>query len=151
MRAVLYSAPRNFTVRDVPDLVPGPGEVLVHTTLAGICGTDAHIHSGGFFAEFPLTPGHEIAGEVLSWGDGVAGFRRGQKVVVDNASACGRCPECGRGDPLYCRNFRSLGVNAPGGFAEQVLSRSDKVFDAGDLPADLADGRRQGWAASPCS
>jgi D-arabinitol dehydrogenase (NADP+) len=138
MKAIVYSAPREFTLDDVPDPVAGPGQVVVRTTLAGVCGTDVHIHEGGFFSAFPLTPGHEIAGEVLSWGEGVEGFRQGQQVVVDNASACGHCPECGRSDPLYCRNFLSLGVNAPGGFAEQVVSRADKVFAADDLPIELA-------------
>jgi D-arabinitol dehydrogenase (NADP+) len=138
MRAVVYSAPAQFAVDQVADPVPAPGEVVVRTVLTGVCGTDVHIHSGGFFSAFPLTPGHEIAGEVLSWGAGVTGLRVGQKVVVDNASACGRCTECGRGDPLYCRDFRSLGVNAPGGFAEQVLTRADKVFDADDLAVETA-------------
>jgi D-arabinitol dehydrogenase (NADP+) len=138
MKAVVYSAPREFTVQDVADPVAGPGQVVVRTTMAGVCGTDVHIHEGGFFSAFPLTPGHEIAGEVLSLGEGVSGFEIGQQVVVDNASACGHCPECGRSDPLYCRNFLSLGVNAAGGFAEQVVTRPDKVFDAADLPLELA-------------
>jgi D-arabinitol dehydrogenase (NADP+) len=138
MKAIVYSAPRQFTFDEVPDPVPGPGQVVVRTTSAGVCGTDVHIHEGGFFSAFPLTPGHEIVGEVLSWGPGAEGFRPGQQVVVDNASACGHCPECGRSDPLFCRNFVSLGVNAPGGFAEQVLTRADKVFDAHDLSIDLA-------------
>lgn len=138
MRALVYSAPKQFAVEQVADPVAGPDEVVVRTVLAGVCGTDVHIHAGGFFSAFPLTPGHEIFGEVLSLGPGVTGLRVGQRVVVDNASACGRCPECGRGDPLFCRNFHSLGVNAPGGFAEQVVSRADKVFDADDLPAESA-------------
>ena len=138
MRAVVYAEPGAFRVEEVPDRVPGPGEVVVRPTLVGVCGTDLHLHAGGFFASYPLTPGHEIAGEVLACGDGVEGLRPGQKVVVDNASACGHCPECGRGEPLFCRNFRSLGVNGPGGFAEQVLTPADKVFDADDLPTDVA-------------
>lgn len=138
MKAIVYDAPREFSLVDVPDPIPGPQEVVVRTTLAGVCGTDLHIHEGGFFTKFPLTPGHEITGEVLSYGAGVDGLAHGQRVVVDNASACGRCPECGRSDPLFCRHFRSLGVNAPGGFAEQVLTPADKVFDAHDIDPDLA-------------
>ncbi|MDX6257143.1 MAG: D-arabinitol dehydrogenase [Frankiales bacterium] len=138
MKAIVYSAPREFTLDEVADPVAGPGQIVIRTTLAGVCGTDLHIHEGGFFTKFPLTPGHEIVGEVLSWGAGAEGFRPGQQVVVDNASACGHCPECGRSDPLFCRNFLSLGVNAAGGFAEQVLTRADKVFDADNLPIDLA-------------
>ncbi len=138
MRAVVYSGPRAFEVAAVADPAPGFGDAVVRPTLTGVCGTDAHIHSGGFFTQFPLTPGHEIAGEVLAVGEGVDHLTVGQRVVVDNAAACGHCPECGRNAPLFCRNFRSLGVNAPGGFAEQVLTRADKVFDASDLPVELA-------------
>jgi D-arabinitol dehydrogenase (NADP+) len=138
VKAVVYSAPETFEVTDVPDPVPGPGEAVVRPTLTGVCGTDLHIHSGGFFASYPLTPGHEIVGEVVALGDGVAGLAPGQQVVVDNASACGHCASCGRGEPLFCENFHSLGVNGPGGFAERVVSRADKVFFADDLPTDLA-------------
>lgn len=138
MKAVVYSAPEEFTIREVPDPVPAAGEIVIRSTLAGVCGTDLHLHAGEFDAKYPLTPGHEITGEVVSWGAGVEGFRVGQHVVVDNASACGSCPQCGRGEPLYCQHFRSLGVNAPGGFAELVVTRADKCFPADDLPPDVA-------------
>lgn len=138
VRAVQYTAPYEFSVTEVPDPVPGPGEIVVRPTLNGVCGTDLHIHSGGFFSAYPLIPGHEIAGEVVAWGAGVSGFAGGQRVVVDNASACGHCATCGRGDPLFCTDFRSLGVNAPGGFAELVVTRADKCFDAEDLAPELA-------------
>jgi len=138
VKAIVYSAAEEFTIREVPDPVPAEGQVVIRSTLAGMCGTDLHIHAGGFFTEYPLTPGHEITGEVMSWGPGVEGLRRGQRVVVDNASACGYCSQCGRGEPLFCRHFHSLGVNAPGGFAEQVVTRADKCFAADDLPPDLA-------------
>jgi D-arabinitol dehydrogenase (NADP+) len=138
MKAIVYSAPRVFELADVPDPVPAAGQVVVRPTLAGICGTDLHIHAGGFFAEYPLIPGHETAGEVVSCGLGVEDLRVGQRVVVDNASACGHCPECGRGEPLFCRNFSSLGVNGPGGFAERIVTRADKCFVADDLPTERA-------------
>jgi len=138
MKAVAYSAPGIFEITELPEPEPGPGQVVVRPTLTGVCGTDLHLHAGGFFARYPLTPGHEITGEVVALGDGVTGLRKEQQVVVDNASPCGHCPECGRGEPLFCRNFTSLGVNAPGGFAERVLTPANKVFDAERLPADLA-------------
>lgn len=138
VRAVQYTAPREFSVTEMPDPVPGPGEIVVRPTLSGVCGTDLHIHAGGFFSAYPLIPGHEIAGEVVAWGAGVSGFAAGQRVVVDNASACGHCAACGRGEPLFCGDFRSLGVNAPGGFAELVVTRADKCFDADDIAPELA-------------
>ena len=94
MRALIYDAPRDFAVREVPTPRAGAGEVVVDVTLAGVCGTDLHLHAGGFFAEFPLTPGHESVGVVSEVGVGVEHLTPGQRVAVDNASACGHCPEC---------------------------------------------------------
>jgi D-arabinitol dehydrogenase (NADP+) len=134
MRAIVYDRPRTFTVRDLPRVHPSVGEVVVRPTVTGICGTDLHIHEGGFFSSYPLTPGHEIVGVIEEVGDGVEGLRVGQQVAVDNARPCGHCAWCGRGRPLFCTNFISLGVNAPGGMAEQVLVHAEKCFDADDLP-----------------
>lgn len=138
MRAVVYDAPRSLSVAEVPRPVAGPGQVVVDVDLAGVCGTDLHLHEGGFFAAFPLTPGHESTGIVREVGDGVTHVTQGQRVAVDNASACGRCPECSRGNHLFCEHFLSLGVNAPGGFAESLLSPAHKVYPADDLPPEVA-------------
>ncbi len=138
MLAVVYDRPRSFAVREVPRPAAGPGEVVVDVDLAGVCGTDHHLHEGGFFAAFPLTPGHESTGTVREVGAGVEHLAPGQRVAVDNASACGRCPECSRGNHLFCTEFRSLGVNAPGGFAHSLVSPAFKVYPADDLPADVA-------------
>jgi len=68
MKAVVYDSPRSFTITEVPTPDPGPGEVRVRVQQTGICGTDLHIHNGKFFAEFPLTPGHELVGPVDALG-----------------------------------------------------------------------------------
>lgn len=138
MRAVVYEGPREFGVTEVPRPRAGAGEVVVDVGLAGVCGTDLHLHAGGFFAEFPLTPGHETVGVVREVGDGVTHVEPGERVAVDNASACGRCPMCSKGQPLFCESFLSLGVNAPGGFAESLVSPAHKVYPAGDLAEDVA-------------
>jgi threonine dehydrogenase-like Zn-dependent dehydrogenase len=80
MKAVVFDRPRTFDVRDVPTPDPGPGDVRVAMTIAGVCGTDVHIHDGTFFADFPLIPGHEPAGVVDEAGDGVESVRVGQRV-----------------------------------------------------------------------
>lgn len=138
MKAIVYTAPRTFSLADIPTPRAGLGEVLLRSTITGVCGTDAHIHDGGFFAAYPLTPGHEIVGVVEEVGPGVQGLSVGEQVVADNASACGTCEPCRRGEPLFCRSFRALGVNAPGGFAEYVLVRAEKCFAAGDLSPETA-------------
>ncbi|MGA2528390.1 MAG: zinc-dependent alcohol dehydrogenase family protein [Acidimicrobiales bacterium] len=133
MRAVVYDAPRRFEVRSVPTPEPGPGEVRLALEMAGMCGTDLHIHEGGFFSRYPLTPGHEILGRVESLGEASGALSIGQLVAADNTVLCGHCPACKRDAPLFCENFYSLGVNGPGAFAEYVIVRAEKCFSADDL------------------
>jgi D-arabinitol dehydrogenase (NADP+) len=133
MRAVVYDAPRSYALSEVPTPEPGDGEVRLAVEMAGMCGTDLHIHEGGFFSQYPLTPGHEIVGRVDSVGGAVEGLTPGQRVAADNTVLCGHCAACKRDEPLYCRNFYSLGVNGPGAFADYVLVRAEKCFPVDDL------------------
>ena len=133
MKAIVYQAPRNFSYTDVPDPEIGPDESLVRVHACGICGTDLHIHEGEFLAEFPLIPGHEIAGEVVAAGSSVTGVAVGDRVVADNTELCGHCFYCRRDQPLYCENFISHGCNVAGGLAEYVAIKAEKLFPIGDL------------------
>ncbi len=128
MKALVYNAPEDFAVKDLPVPEVSPDHVLLRVKACGICKTDVHIHHGRFIAEFPLTPGHEFAGEVAEVGSEVTAFKAGDRVTADNAVPCGYCYYCRRNKPLYCENFYSLGCNGPGGFAEYVTVRHDKVF-----------------------
>ena len=138
MRAVVYDAPGRFSVRELPDPIPGPGEVRLRCTVTGVCGTDLHIHRGEFLSGYPLVPGHELVGEVAEVGEGVTGLQAGQPVTADNTVLCGHCEFCRRDQPLYCRNFHSLGVTGPGGFAESVLVRAEKCFPLDGLAPEVA-------------
>jgi D-arabinitol dehydrogenase (NADP+) len=138
MRAVVFERPNVFAVKDVPDPVPGPGEVRLRPVVTGVCGTDRHLLAGGFLARYPLIPGHEMVGEVESLGDGVDDLAVGDLVAADNTVLCGHCEYCRRDQPLYCRNFYSLGVNGPGGFAELVVVRAEKCFPLDGLDPMVA-------------
>lgn len=138
MKAVVYDKPRSFSIRELPDPMPGPGEVRLRILLAGVCGTDSHLHVGQFGPSYPLTPGHEMVGEVDLVGPGVTELRPGQRVVVDNTRFCNACESCRRGLPTYCTNTVAQGVNAPGGFAELVVAPQSKCFVVDDLTPDVA-------------
>jgi D-arabinitol dehydrogenase (NADP+) len=56
MTAVVYSAPAQFELKQVSVPEPGPGEALLAVEMAGMCGTDLHIHEGGFFLATRLRP-----------------------------------------------------------------------------------------------
>ncbi len=141
-RAVVYDEPRRFGVRDVEVPDPGPGEVLLRVLVAGVCGTDLHLHDGEFGPTYPLTPGHEVVGEVVAAGPPAGptdpSTLLGHRVVVDNTASCGRCPECRRARPAFCHHLVAQGVNAPGGFAELVLTDADRCFVVDDLDPEVA-------------
>jgi D-arabinitol dehydrogenase (NADP+) len=138
MKAVVYDAPRSFAVRELPDPVPGPDDVLLRVTAAGVCGTDLHLHQGEFGPSYPLVPGHEVVGEVVQLGDRVSGLVPGQRVVLDNTSACGHCVECRRARPAFCRFLIARGVNAPGGFAELMAVPAVNCFGVDELTSEEA-------------
>jgi len=132
MRAIVYSEPERFLLKQVDKPKCNEDQVLIKVKFCGVCKTDVHIHKGSFISRFPLTPGHEFTGIVEEVGSSVVKFKVGDRVVGDNTVLCGDCYYCRRNQPLYCDNFYSLGVNGPGGFAEYVLVNADKVFSLSD-------------------
>ena len=138
MKAVVYDSAKNFTVREIPTPEPKEGEVLIKIELAGICGTDLHIHEGNFLAEFPLIPGHEMVGIVSALGAGVTRFAKGDRVTVNPVVSCGDCEFCREGSPILCHNRKGLGTNWPGSFAEYMIATQDLVFKVGNLTPDQA-------------
>lgn len=98
---------------------PKTGEVLVRVRTATTCGTDLKVFLRGGHARM-LTPptlfGHEGAGEIAAVGQGVEGFREGDRVVWNNSAPCGECEYCRIGDLSLCSNLLFLN----GTFAEYV-------------------------------
>ena len=137
MKAVVFEAPHQVTLADVPDPVPTAGQVLLKPLITGVCGTDRHLLAGGFMATYPLIPGHEIVAEVVET-TAESNLAAGDLVAVDNTEVCQACYYCRRGKPLYCENFYSRGCNAPGGFAELMVAPWYKCFDIGGLAPEVA-------------
>lgn len=138
MRAIQYGEPRVWNLIDVPTPVRGPGEVLVRILSAGVCGTDRHLHEGEFGPVYPLTPGHEIVGEIFELGPDVERLSVGDVVVVDNSWSCGQCIECRRGMGHYCEHWESQGINLPGAFAEYLVARDTNCWVVNDIALDTA-------------
>jgi D-arabinitol dehydrogenase (NADP+) len=138
MKAVVYDAPRRFTVTEVPTPDPGPQEVRVRVVQTGVCGTDLHLHEGRFMAAYPMVPGHETVGVVDALGGSVEQLRVGEQVVVNPNASCGHCAYCREGRSLLCDALTGVGSNLPGGFAEHVVAPAAQVFSAEGLDVDTA-------------
>lgn len=138
MKAVVYDAPRSYQVAEIPTPEAAPGEVRIKVLQVGFCGTDLHLHNGGFGAVFPLRPGHEMVGVVDQVGEGVDRFRVGEQVTVNPNVYCGRCDYCLSGRLILCADMKGLGSNFPGFFAEHVTVAEKQVFSVEGLEPDTA-------------
>ncbi|MDP3209408.1 MAG: alcohol dehydrogenase catalytic domain-containing protein [Rhodoglobus sp.] len=129
MRALVVTAPRKAEVVDVPDLTPGPGELLVGVERVGICGTDVELYTGemAYFGQgvttFPLRLGHEWAGRVVAVGSLDDESWIGQRVTGDTMLGCGHCEYCLAGTHHVCPNRFEVGIRDgwAGALAEQLL------------------------------
>lgn len=118
MRALRYDGPQDIRVVDVPAPTAGPGEVIVDVAYAGICGTDLHIWSGHHArAKTGLVIGHEFVGRLA---EPAGDLDAGTPVFVNPLLPCGRCPACTDGEDRVCDVLRLVGIDRPGGAAEQV-------------------------------
>jgi D-arabinose 1-dehydrogenase-like Zn-dependent alcohol dehydrogenase len=122
--------------REVP--APGRGEVLVRVHACGVCHSDMLAKEGAFpGVSFPIVPGHEVAGEIATIGEGVDGWEEGQRVGVGwFGGNCGWCESCRRGDFIACPHMGIPGVTFDGGYADYVLVKSSALAA---IPDDLAD------------
>ncbi|RKY71215.1 MAG: hypothetical protein DRQ24_07870 [Candidatus Latescibacterota bacterium] len=64
MKASVYTAPREFQIKEVDYPRLGENQVIIKVMACGVCKTDLHMHNGEFLAQFPLIPGHKFAGEI---------------------------------------------------------------------------------------
>ncbi|HRY45994.1 MAG TPA: alcohol dehydrogenase catalytic domain-containing protein [Thermoanaerobaculia bacterium] len=118
MRALVCERPGHVALRDLPEPVPGPGEVVVRVESALTCGTDLKlIRRGHPKVPFPTVLGHEYCGRVVGTGAGVS-FTVGERVVSGVSGPCGECADCREGRPNHCPTAFDHAVW--GTWAEQV-------------------------------
>ena len=126
-----------ITLRDWPEPVPGPGELLLRMRGCGLCGSDLSKISPA--AAAPAVLGHEVVGEVIAVGRGVRRFSPGDRLVVAHHVPCFACHYCRRRSPSMCRHFKRINLD-PGGFAERLRVPAPNVAHAAfRLPAGLDD------------
>jgi S-(hydroxymethyl)glutathione dehydrogenase/alcohol dehydrogenase len=107
MRGVVFDGKRVEVVDDLAVRDPGPGEVLVAISAAGLCHSDLSVVDGTIPFPVPVVLGHEGAGVVEAVGAGVTHVAPGDHVALSTLANCGACADCDRGRPTMCR--RAIG------------------------------------------
>ncbi|MBE0532338.1 MAG: zinc-binding dehydrogenase [Rhodospirillales bacterium] len=129
MKALVLTSPGAFEVQEVAVPKPGPHEVLCRIRGVAICGSDPEIIRGGLAGIwppfYPFIPGHEWSGEVVEVGDGVLGYKPGDRVAGEAHKGCGYCRNCLQGRYNLCENYgtaatghRHYGFISQGAYAQ---------------------------------
>lgn len=115
VKALVYSAPLEMALEDVPEPAFGPEDVLVRVRAVGICGSDVLGYTGKTGRRLPpLIMGHEACGTVEAVGTGVDRMGAGARVCFDSTIYCRNCPACHAGGYHLCESRQVLGVSVPG-------------------------------------
>ncbi|MUL44140.1 zinc-binding dehydrogenase [Streptomonospora sp. PA3] len=83
---------------------PGPGQVRVRLSAAGVCHSDLSLAKGVLPQTLPAVLGHEGAGTVEAVGPGVTGLEAGAPVVLNWTPPCRACWFCDNGEPYLCEH-----------------------------------------------
>src|SRR5580700_657548 len=153
-RALVITEPGSIALRDAPELVPGPGEVVARPVHTGICGTDLELLAGVVdpaYVRYPLVPGHEWSGVIEAVGPGVTGLEPGQPVIAEGIIPDRVCAQCVQGHTNLCVVYDELGFTRAGAAADQVLLPAQVVHVLGGsadlLEAALAEPAAVAWRA----
>ena len=138
MKAVQVVEPNNLQIIDMDmPVIDDVKNVLVKMTAAGICGSDIGIYHGtNAAATYPRVIGHEIVGVVEEVGPKVTNVKPGDRVIIDQVTACGTCYACRKGRPNVCRKLQVKGVHIDGGYREYIAVEEKDCYHIPDFLSD---------------
>ncbi len=115
MKAAVLAGLGKIEIRDVPTpRLEKEDDVLLRVGATGLCGSDVHYYRQGRIGDqhvrYPFVVGHECSGIVEKTGPAAARLKKGDRVAVDPAIACGHCDQCRSGRTNTCRSLLYLGT-----------------------------------------
>jgi zinc-binding alcohol dehydrogenase/oxidoreductase len=132
--------PESLSLDEIPEPVPGPGEVRIAPVVMGLNRLDLWVSQGlPAPRSLPHILGADAAGTIDAVGPGVEDVSEGDEVIVNPSLSCGRCRNCLAGAILLCDAFGILGEHAPGTLAERiVLPARNVVARPASVPWEVA-------------
>ncbi len=128
-------SPGKLELTKKPILDPQPGHVRIRVEACGVCHSDSATVEGVLPIQWPRVPGHEAVGRIDAIGEGVQGWKVGQRVGVGFLGGnCGYCEYCRDGNLVNCVNQGYTGVQHDGGYAEVMIAKASGLIS---VPDDL--------------
>lgn len=128
---------KQVAMQRMPIPTPGPGQALLKMRLSTICGSDIHIVD-----ELPIPPGvpmgHEAVAEVVDAGEGVTGFKQGDRVIASCLYGCGVCAPCQEGNQQVCERYNAP-LNLLFGCQGEYYIVQSAELNMAKVPDDLDD------------
>ncbi len=138
MKTAFFKLPGQVELREIEDVRPQAGQVLVRILASGICGSDDYAYRtgkglGGHSPADWHRRGHEYAGRVVEVGQDVRKLRVGDMVAGIGSLPCGECESCLRGAQELCARPRWCGGE---GFSEYLCKEEEWFHAAAGLTAE---------------
>src|SRR5437773_10155628 len=146
MKANVFRGPNKIGIEEVPRPSAGSGEAVIRITLTTICGTDLHILRGEYPVKPGLVIGHEPVGVIEELGEGLTGYKIGDRVLVGAITPCGQCraclsaqwAQCGHGEGIEAIGGWRFGNTINGAQAEYLLVPNAQA-NLAKIPDELSD------------
>jgi len=127
-----FGGPEVLTYEDVPDPEPRKDGVLVRVKACALNHLDLWVRKGLPGVKLPHILGSDVAGEVVTTGEYVSGFKSGQRVLLAPMHYCGHCAKCVAGLQNQCCEFTVLGNGVDGGNCELIAVPAANVIPIPD-------------------
>ncbi|MFX1419507.1 MAG: scyllo-inosose 3-dehydrogenase [Promethearchaeota archaeon] len=149
--------------KDIPTIKSN--EVLIKVKRCGICGSDVHMaqsYEDGYIyypglTSFPVTLGHEFAGEIVEVGSQAINkrtgniYEKGEAVTVEEMVWCGECKPCCDGYPNHCERLQEIGFSIDGAYAEYIKAPAKLCWSLKKLEDKYDDVFKIGSLVEPTS
>jgi len=138
MKALVYTAPCETQLLELPRPSPTEGEVVLRIEAVGICGSDMHAWHGHDPRRKPgLVLGHEFVGTIEQ--SSAPGFEPGVRYTGNPLITCGKCDYCIQGRNNLCSDRTMVGMTRAGAFAEYMsIPAASLISMPQDMPARAA-------------
>jgi NADPH:quinone reductase-like Zn-dependent oxidoreductase len=132
IRLHAFGGPEVLRYEDISDPQPRKDQVLVRVRACALNHLDIWVREGVTRSPLPHIPGSDVAGEIVSVGEYVTGFKPGQRVLLAPMTFCGHCQACADGRQNQCPEFSVLGNRTDGGCCELIAVPAVNVIPVPD-------------------